>query len=92
MNGIVSRRSPHRDAIANSNGHRHTEGHRRASPPRRANDSARFMAERLGLSIAKVMQERGIPMDGPPPPFTITEPFNLFAGGRSGGAAPCSVK
>jgi hypothetical protein len=45
-----------------------------------AEHQQRFMAERLGPSIAKVMQERGIPMDGPPPPFTITEAFDLIRG------------
>jgi hypothetical protein len=40
----------------------------------------RFMAERLGPSIAKVMHERGIPMDGPPPSFIITEAFDLIRG------------
>jgi hypothetical protein len=43
-----------------------------------AEHQQRFMAERLGPSIAKVMQDRGIPMDGPPPPFTITEAFDLI--------------
>jgi hypothetical protein len=38
------------------------------------------MAERLGPSIGKVMQERGIPMDGPPPPFVVTEAFDVIRG------------
>jgi hypothetical protein len=29
---------------------------------------------------AIVMQERGIPIDGPPPPVTITEAFDLIRG------------
>ena len=45
-----------------------------------AEHQQRFMAERLGPSVAKVMQERGIPMDGPPPPFVITEAFDLIRG------------
>jgi hypothetical protein len=45
-----------------------------------AEHQQRFMAERLGPSIAKVMQELGIPMDGPPPPFVITEAFDLIRG------------
>jgi hypothetical protein len=45
-----------------------------------AEHQQRFMAERLGASIAKVMQERGIPMDGPPPPFVTTEAFDLIRG------------
>jgi hypothetical protein len=38
------------------------------------------MAARLGPSIAKVMQERGMAMDGPPPPFVITEAFDVIRG------------
>jgi hypothetical protein len=45
-----------------------------------AEHQQRFMTERLGPSIAKVMHERGIPMDGPPPPFTTTEAFDLIRG------------
>jgi hypothetical protein len=45
-----------------------------------AEHQQRFMAERLGPSIAKVMQERGLPMDGPPPPFVITEAFDVIRG------------
>ena len=37
LNGICSRRSSRRDAVANSYGRRHTEAHRRGSPPRTAN-------------------------------------------------------
>ena len=40
----------------------------------------RFNAERLGASVAKVMTERGISMDGPPPAGTITEAFDLVRG------------
>jgi hypothetical protein len=43
-----------------------------------AEHQERFMAERLGPSIAKVMAERGIPVDGPPPPFVVTEAFDLI--------------
>jgi hypothetical protein len=45
-----------------------------------AEHQQRFMAERLGPSIGKVLQERGIPMDGPPPPFVITEAFDVIRG------------
>jgi hypothetical protein len=44
-----------------------------------AEHQQRFMAERLGPSVAKVTQERGIVMDGPPP-FIITEAFDVIRG------------
>ena len=40
---------------------------------------ARFAAERLGPSVAKVAAERGVPLIGPPA-FTIVEAFDLVRG------------
>jgi hypothetical protein len=45
-----------------------------------AEHHARFAAERLGPSVAKVSAERGIPMDGGPPDFTIVDAFDLVRG------------
>jgi hypothetical protein len=44
-----------------------------------AEHHARFAAEQLGPSVAKVAADRGIPMSGPPA-FEITDAFDLVRG------------
>jgi hypothetical protein len=40
----------------------------------------KFNAERLGPAVGRRMAAMGMPMDGPPPPSTITEAFDLVRG------------